>query len=180
MELIKDFITLTTTDGDIILDYHAGSGTTAHAVLDLNKNGGSRKFILIEQMDYIEDITVQRIIKAMKKYDLNESFVCFELKKYNQYFIDKILQAQTMGDLDTVYNDMAKNAFFKFWFDKDDFQKQYKKDADDKQISLDDRKKILIEVLDENQLYLNYADIDDTRFNVSDDDKALSKAFYGA
>lgn len=73
-----------------------------------------------------------------------------------------------------------KNAFFKFWFDKDDFQKQYKKDADDNKISLEDRKEILKEVLDENQLYLNYTDMDDTRFKVSDDEKALSKAFYGA
>ena len=84
-----------------------------------------------------------------------------------------------MGELDSVYNEMAKNAFFKFWFDKEDFAKAYKKDDNDNKISLDERKKILINVLDENQLYLNLADMDDTRYQVSDDEKALSQAFYG-
>ncbi|OAU96274.1 Type III restriction-modification system methylation subunit [Moraxella catarrhalis] len=184
-KILHRIIKMTTNPNDIVLDYHLGSGTTCAVA---HKMG--RRWIGIEQMDYIDDITKVRLQKVLDgeqggiskavNWQGGGSFVYLELKKYNQYFIDKILQAQTMGELDTVYNDMAKNAFFKFWFDKDDFQKQYKKDADDKQISLDDRKKILIEVLDENQLYLNYADIDDTRFNVSDDDKALSKAFYGA
>ena len=183
-KLLQRIIHITTNENDLVLDFCLGSGTTCAVA---HKMG--RRWIGIEQMDYIEDITKVRLQKVLDgeqggiskavNWQGGGSFVYLELKKYNQYFIDKILQAQTMGELDTVYNDMAKNAFFKFWFDKDDFQKQYKKDADDKQISLDDRKKILIEVLDENQLYLNYADIDDTRFNVSDDEKVLTRAFYG-
>lgn len=72
-----------------------------------------------------------------------------------------------------------KSAFFKFWFDKEDFQKSYKKDSDDNQISLEERKNILKNVLDENQLYLNYDDMNDSRYQVSDDDKQLTNAFYG-
>ncbi|CAG8586151.1 13866_t:CDS:2, partial [Cetraspora pellucida] len=49
----------------IILDFFGGSGTTAHAVLELNKqDGGNRKFILCEQMDYIEAVTKERIRKV--------------------------------------------------------------------------------------------------------------------
>ncbi len=182
--VVSFFIKAVTNPSDIVLDFFAGSGTTCTVA---HKMG--RRWIGIEQMDYIEDITKVRLQKVLDgeqggiskvvNWQGGGSFVYLELKKYNQYFIDKILQAQTMGELDTVYNDMAKNAFFKFWFDKDDFQKQYKKDADDKQISLDERKVILIKVMDENQLYLNYADMDDTRFNVSDDEKVLTRAFYG-
>lgn len=53
----------------IILDSFAGSGTTAHAVLNLNKSdGGNRKFILIEMLDYAEDITAERVKRVIKGY----------------------------------------------------------------------------------------------------------------
>lgn len=183
-KLLQRIIHLATNENDIVLDYHLGSGTTCAVA---HKMG--RRWIGIEQMDYIDDLTKARLLKVLNgeqggiskavDWQGGGSFCYFELKKYNQYFIDKILVANTMGELDTVYNEMAKNAFFKFWFDKEDFQKAYKKDKDDNQISLDDRKKMLIGVLDENQLYLNYADMEDSRYQVSDDEKALSDAFYG-
>lgn len=53
----------------IILDSFAGSGTTAHAVLNMNKaDGGNRKFILIEMMDYAEDITAERVRRVIDGY----------------------------------------------------------------------------------------------------------------
>lgn len=53
----------------IILDSFAGSGTTAHAVLDLNrKDGGNRKFILIEMMDYADTITAERVKRVIEGY----------------------------------------------------------------------------------------------------------------
>ena len=62
----------------IVLDYHAGSGTTGHAVLNLNEEDkGNRKFILIEQMDYIETITAPRIKEVLKRSKSDDSFVYF-------------------------------------------------------------------------------------------------------
>ena len=55
------------TDG-IYLDSFAGSGTTAHAILDLNKAGGNRKFILIEMGDYADSITAERVKRVIKGY----------------------------------------------------------------------------------------------------------------
>ncbi len=70
---------------DIILDFHAGSGTTAHAVLDLNKeDGGNRKFILIEQMDYIKSITCKRVEKVIEK-NQEGSFIYAELKQIDTF-----------------------------------------------------------------------------------------------
>lgn len=70
VRLLKRIIQLSTNENDIILDSFAGSGTTAHAVLGLNKeDGGNRKFILVEQEDYANSITaerVRRIIKGVK------------------------------------------------------------------------------------------------------------------
>ncbi|MCB9074741.1 MAG: site-specific DNA-methyltransferase [Chitinophagales bacterium] len=67
VELIKRIITLATNESDIVLDSFAGSGTTAHAVLALNKeDGGNRKFILVEQEDYANTITAERVRRVIK------------------------------------------------------------------------------------------------------------------
>ncbi len=69
LELIERILQITTDENDIVLDSFAGSGTTAHAVLNMNKSdGGSRKFILIEMMDYAEDITAERVRRVIDGY----------------------------------------------------------------------------------------------------------------
>ena len=66
IQLLKDLISLGTKKEDIILDSFAGSGTTAHAVLDLNReDGGNRKFILIECEDYADTITAERVRRVI-------------------------------------------------------------------------------------------------------------------
>ena len=68
-ELLMYFIQMITGENDIILDSFAGSGTTAHAVLNMNKaDGGNRKFILIEMMDYADSITAERVKRVIKGY----------------------------------------------------------------------------------------------------------------
>lgn len=67
VSLIKRVINLSTNANDIILDSFAGSGTTAHAVLELNnEDGGNRKFILVEQEDYADTITAERVRRVIK------------------------------------------------------------------------------------------------------------------
>ena len=67
VELVKHILKLTTSTDDIILDSFAGSGTTAHAVLELNKeDGGNRKFILVECEDYANEITAERVRRVIK------------------------------------------------------------------------------------------------------------------
>ena len=59
--LIQYFLGFYCEEDSIILDSFAGSGTTAHAVLNMNKaDGGNRQFIIVEMMDYAEDITAKR------------------------------------------------------------------------------------------------------------------------
>ncbi len=68
-ELIMYFIQMITGEDDIVLDSFAGSGTTAHAVLNMNKaDGGHRKFILVEMMDYADSITAERVKRIIKGY----------------------------------------------------------------------------------------------------------------
>ena len=67
VDLLKILINSVTSAGDIILDSFAGSGTTAHAVLALNKeDGGNRKFILVECEDYAESITAERVRRVIR------------------------------------------------------------------------------------------------------------------
>lgn len=67
--LIDKIIKISTNKNSIILDSFAGSGTTAHAVLNLNKqDGGNRKFILIEMEDYAETITAERVKRVINGY----------------------------------------------------------------------------------------------------------------
>ena len=66
LELIERMIRWTTTPDSIILDSFAGSGTTAHAVLALNKDdGGDRRFILVECEDYADSITAERVRRVI-------------------------------------------------------------------------------------------------------------------
>ncbi|MBO7596881.1 MAG: site-specific DNA-methyltransferase [Bacteroidales bacterium] len=67
--LINRILQIATDPNSIILDSFAGSGTTAHAVLNLNKtDGGNRKFILVEMEDYAESITAERVKRVIDGY----------------------------------------------------------------------------------------------------------------
>lgn len=178
--LLHRIIDMTTKESDIVLDFFVGVGTTASVAHKMN-----RYWIGIEQMDYINDKTIPRLrnvinggqsgISKLTDWQGGGSFVYFELKKYNQEYIDLIENANTLKELETLYVDMRNNAFLKFWFDR----KEFEKDENFRSLDLNDRKKALIEILDENQLYLNYADMDDSRHKVSIDEKTLTNKFYG-
>ena len=69
IELIKRVLQIASDPDSIILDSFAGSGTTAHAVLNMNKaDGGNRKFILVEMMDYADSITAERVKRVIDGY----------------------------------------------------------------------------------------------------------------
>lgn len=69
IRLLIDIFKISTDENSIILDSFAGSGTTAHAVLELNKkDGGNRKFILVEMENYAENITAERVRRVIDGY----------------------------------------------------------------------------------------------------------------
>ncbi len=74
--LIRHLLSICTDPGDIILDSFAGSGTTAHAVLNMNQaDGGHRRFILVEMMDYADSITAERVKRVISGYGSGKSAV---------------------------------------------------------------------------------------------------------
>ena len=106
-ELLEELLSFTTKDGDIILDSFAGSGTTGHAVLNLNKqDGGTRRFILVEMNDDIaKNITAQRISRLLRKSDSKSGFRYCEL---GPTLFDSLGQIRS----EVSFADLARHIFF--------------------------------------------------------------------
>jgi len=180
-KLIQRIIELCTKENDLVLDFYIGSGTTAAVC-----NKTNRRFIGVEQLDYIEDLPVQRLINTIKgeqsgisraiNWQGGGSFIYCELAKYNQTYADQILESDSKEKLIAVWQQMKDKAFLSYQFDKQSFDERIEAF---KTLSLDDQKKFLLEVLDKNQLYVNYSEIADETFGISKEDKRLNDMFYG-
>ncbi len=175
LELIKDFVLIGSAKDDIVLDFHAGSGTTAHAVLQLNReDGGERQFIICEQMDYVETVTSKRIEKVIQKNNSGD-FVYLELKKYNQTFIEQIASASSATQLLEIWEQMKAKSFLNY---NVDIKKQDEHLEEFKALSLAEQKQHLCELLDKNQLYVNLSSLNDSDFACTEDEKKVTKDFY--
>ena len=160
----------------IVLDFFAGSGTTAHAVLELNKEvGGNRQFILCEQMDYVESVTVERVKKVIENNGQG-AFVYCELMQWNERFVPQILNANDKTTLRAIWTEMQAKAHLSYRLDLRQFNENAKDFAD---LAIEDQKRFLMEVLDKNALYVNLSEMDDETYGVSEEDKHLNKQFYG-
>lgn len=179
-KLIERIIGAHTKPGDIVLDFFGGTGTTAAVA---HKMG--RQYILCEQLDKHVDICERRLKKVMggeqsgisKRYDWKGggSFVYCELAKDNQKFIDEMVMAKTDADLEALLDRVMKTGFISYKINP----KQVVENATDfKGLSIEDKKKFILELLDKNMLYVNLSDIDDEDYAIEDADKAFTKSFY--
>ena len=184
--LLQRIIEYTTEEGDIVLDYHLGSGTTAAVA---HKTG--RQYIGIEQMDYAEEIPVERLKKVIagEKGGISESvnwqgggnFIYCELMQYNQAYMDKIQAAESSEQLVALWENIAVNSFLNYYVNPKtpaDAVEVFRAIGETKN-GLEKQKKLLAELLDKNQLYVHLSDIDDEDFEVTENDKAMNRAFYG-
>ena len=178
--LIKAIFDVASSENDIVMDFFLGSGTTAAVA---HKMG--RRYIGIEQLDYIKTLAVERLKKVIdgeeggisKAVDWQGggSFVYCELAKLNQSVVEDIEAAADDEALADIYERMMKSGFISYKVNPADIEAA----ADDyAALSLDDKKRFLMEILDKNLLYVNYCDIDDEEFGISDEDKAFTRSFY--
>ena len=198
--VIRDVLEITTKPGDIVLDFFAGSGTTAAVAHKMN-----RQWITVEQMDYVETITVERMKKVIGKkiqkeetlleeieYDtggISKSvawkgggdFIYCELMQYNEVYMDKIQAAQSSKELVALWRDIAENSFLN-WYVNPEIPEDAVNDfiaIGEGENGVNKQKKLLVELLDKNQLYVNLSEIDDEDFGISAEDKELNEEFYG-
>lgn len=180
-KLIKQILELSTEPGDIVLDYHMGSGTTCAVA---HKMG--RRYIGCEQLDYGGNDAVVRLqnvisgdatgISKAVGWNGGGAFVYCELAKLNQNIVEEIEAAEDGETLSKIYDRMMKSGFISYKIAPKLIDEAA---ADYAKLSLDDKKRFLMEILDKNLLYVNYCDIDDAEFDISDADKAFTKSFYG-
>ena len=176
-EIIRGATFFSKDKNDIILDFFAGSGTTAHAVLGLNKeDGGNRRYILCEQMDYVQEVTVERVKAVLKQGNTDSSFIYCELAQHNANVIDKIEQAGAAEALKAIWREMENTDFISYKIKPETINQNI---HEFEALSLAEQKRFLIAVLDKNQLYVNYSEIDDADYQIPEADKKLNKQFYG-
>lgn len=178
-KLIERIIETLTTTHDLVLDFHLGSGTTAAVA---HKMG--RRYIGVEQMDYIQDITVERLKKVLEgeqggiskaqNWHGGGSFVYCELKENANTLITTIQNA-TEDTIESVKASIYADERIVPYLTK---QELADADKDFENLKLEEKKQALIKLVDKNKLYVNASDMDDESYHVSDDDKKFTKSFY--
>lgn len=158
----------------IILDFFGGSGTSAEAVSMINNvDNGNRKFIIIEQMDYIESITRERIVNSTVNGKESTLVYC-ELLENVSTLIEKI-QAASEETISEIKNEIYSDERIVPYITRAELEKA---DEEFNSLELEEKKKALINLVDKNKLYVNYSDIDDESYAISESDKAFTKSFY--
>jgi len=179
-KLISRVLELSSNVNDIVLDFFAGSGTTG-AVAHKMK----RQYILCEQMDYVEELPINRIkgvvegdqsgISKAVNWQGGGSFVYLELKKFNETFMEQIEEAKSTETLLQIWEQMKAKSFFKYSIDLRAFENSL---DEFKQFDLKRQKEILCELLDKNQLYVNLSSLNDADFACTEEEKRLNQDFY--
>ncbi|EAK5708368.1 site-specific DNA-methyltransferase, partial [Campylobacter jejuni] len=178
--LLQRIIEISTNENDIVMDFFAGSGTTL-AVAHKMK----RKWIGIEQMDYIETITKERLKKVIEgeqggiskaiNWQGGGNFVYAELMPLNAIYKEKIQNLNDEKELDNIYQELKTKAFLDYRVDINEILK----DKEFENLDLESKKEILKLVLDSNMDYLLYGDIKDEDYALSKEIIKLNKIFYG-
>lgn len=183
-KLLRRILQLCTTDkNDIVLDFFSGSGTTCAIAHKLGF-----QYIGIEQLDYSDNDSLIRLNNVIRgdqsgiskiknvNWQGGGSFIYCELMQHNEAYIDLIQKSKTTKDLIVIWNEMQGKAFISYKVEPKTINENF---SDFEKLSLDEQKHFLIEVLDKNQLYVNYSEIDDKDYSVPDTDKKLNRKFYG-
>ncbi|GAA8140373.1 hypothetical protein HpKG115_13260 [Helicobacter pylori] len=175
--LISRILEISTNENDLVLDFFAGSGTTC-AVAHKMK----RRYIGIEQMDYIETITKERLKKVIESeqggiskkcgFKGGGSFVYAELKEVNLEIKKQILNAKSKSECQKIFN--ASERILKRTDCK--IGKIYSEEFQN--LDLNEQKRIYCALLDSNEDYLNLGDMDEDAWGIDGITKKYNEIFY--
>ncbi len=177
--LIKRIIDCSSNKGDLILDFNLGSGTTAAVAHKME-----RKYIGIEQMDYINEVTIPRLKRVIEgdKSGISEvvdwqgggSFVYCELLENSKELIDEIQNA-TDATITDIKEKIYRDERIVPYITRDELEAV---DVEFEKLTLEEKKMALCALVDKNKLYVNLSDIDDKAYNISDKDRKFTESFY--
>ncbi len=176
--LLKRIIEIATKENDLVLDFFAGSGTTLAVAHKMN-----RRYIGIEQMDYIENITKERLKKVIdgeqggisKKLDFKGggSFVYAELKEVNLEIKKQILNAKSANECLKIFNDLSERFLKRADCKNDEIHSEEFQNLD-----LNEQKEICYRLLDSNEDYLSLGDINEDAWGIDERTKKYNEIFY--
>ncbi len=182
-KLIERIIHIGSNENDIILDFQLGSGTTAAVAHKMN-----RQYIGIEQMDYVETISLQRLNKVIdgeqggiskaQNWQGGGSFVYTELAKNNETAKERIDACNSLEELVQLFEELNTRYFLGYNVRIKDFKENVVKEEAFINLSLPRQKELFKRMLDNNQLYVNLSEVEDARYNLSEDAIRLTKDFY--
>ena len=178
--LIRRIIEMGSNPNDIVLDFFAGSGTTAAVAYKLG-----RQFITCDQLDSQIDMSIERLqnvargeqsgISRLVGWNGGGSFVYCELAQQNAKFIDEIKKAKDSKTINNLWKQIKESGFLSY---KVDIASIDANATSFESLSFKNRKQFLIECLDKNLLYVPFSELDSEESGVSEDDKRLSREFY--
>lgn len=178
LELILEYCT---KEKDLVLDFFMGSGTTQAVAHKMN-----RQYIGIEQMDYVNTVSIPRLQKVIEgeqsgiskdiEWQGGGSFIYAELAKENQEIVESIITCNTKEELSQQIDKLLNEGVLNYEVDFEKFTNTKKEFSE---LELEDQKEVLIRILDNNQLYVNYSDMEDSAYNFTEDEIAFNHSFYG-
>lgn len=177
--LIKRILEMATDEGDLVLDFHIGTGTSAATAHKLN-----RRYIGVEQMVNQIDLILPRLQKVIGgdtagiskfvEWQGGGSFVYCELLENASTLIEKI-QAASEKTISEIKNEIYIDERIVPYITREELKKA---DEAFDSLELEEKKKALISLVDKNKLYVNYSDMDDESYAISESDKGFTKSFY--
>lgn len=180
--LIERILSIGTSESDIVLDYHLGSGTTAAVAHKMN-----RQYIGIEQLDYGENDSVVRLqnvingdqtgISKSVNWQGGGSFVYLELAKKNETALEQISACKSLEELTELFDELCSKYFLHYNVRVKEFRKEIESERF-KQLNLKQQKEMFSRMLDLNQLYVNTDDRHDKNTGLTKDDIAITENFY--
>ena len=180
--LIERILSIGTSESDIVLDYHLGSGTTAAVAHKMN-----RQYIGIEQLDYGENDSVVRLqnvingdqtgISKSVNWQGGGSFVYLELAKKNETALEQISACKSLEELTELFDELCSKYFLHYNVRVKEFRKEIESERF-KQLNLKQQKEMFSRMLDLNQLYVNTDDRHDKNTGLTEDDIAITEDFY--
>ena len=179
---IQRIIELSSSESDIVLDYHIGSGTTAAVAHKMN-----RQYIGVEQMDYIDTVTVERLkkviegeqggISKLENWHGGGSFVYMELAEKNEQAVRLISACKNFEELISLFDELCRKYFLHYNVRIEEFREETKTDRF-QSLTLKEQKEMFCRMLDLNQLYINADDRHDDNSGLGMNDVAITEDFY--
>ena len=174
---------ITNSDKDIVMDFFSGSGTTGAVAHKLK-----RQYILVEQLDDHIKKSVDRLTNVIKgeqggvskdnNWQGGGDFIYIELAKWNEEAKDKILQCNSLRELEKLLNELSEKYFLHYNVKFKEFKDKVIHEGNFLKLSLKKQKDMFCKMLDLNQLYINASEMEDKIYGLSKDDIALTKNFY--